>query len=57
MTCSSVFVQAVAMSRVLNNTAGGCLPGYAFCGVQQSLTSVTTYSADPYTVDALTTKV
>lgn len=54
---SAQCLQAVTIQGV-NNSQASCLQGFSFCDKQDStLTSVITYSADPYTVDGTPTQV
>lgn len=42
----------------MNNSEARCLPGFSFCNEEDpTLTSVVTYSADPYTIDSTPTQV
>ncbi|KAL3153466.1 hypothetical protein ABBQ38_011799 [Trebouxia sp. C0009 RCD-2024] len=54
---STASSQAITIKGV-NNTAASCLPGFSFCDEEDpTLTSVITYSADPYTLDGVATQV
>ncbi|KAL3141980.1 hypothetical protein ABBQ32_004625 [Trebouxia sp. C0010 RCD-2024] len=54
---STASSQAVTIKGV-NSTEASCLQGFSFCDEgDPTLTSVITYSADPYTLDAVATQV